>query len=49
VKVIAERGRIIIEPVEVIEYDIKTLVASLPKDYHPEEFDFGAVQGREVW
>jgi antitoxin MazE len=49
VKVIAERGRIIIEPVEVIEYDIKTLVASLPKDYRPKEFDFGAVQGREVW
>lgn len=49
VRVVAERGRIIIEPVEVFDYDIKTLVASLPEDYHPEEFDFGTVQGREVW
>lgn len=49
VKITAERGRIIIEPVEVIEYDIKTLVASLPENDRPEEVDFGSAQGREVW
>jgi antitoxin MazE len=49
VKITAERGKIIIEPVEVIEYDIKTLVASLPKNYRPQEIDFGSPQGREVW
>ncbi len=44
-------GKIIIQPVKKIHgrYDIKALVAKMPKDYKPREEDWGKPVGQEVW
>jgi antitoxin MazE len=43
------RGRIVIEPAEVIEYDLDTLVASIDADNSHGEVDLGGPVGREAW
>ncbi|ARW11912.1 transcriptional regulator [Acetobacter pasteurianus NBRC 3299] len=43
-----ESGRIVIEPVTVVEYDLADLLAGItPENIHPE-VDFGAPVGREL-
>ncbi len=44
-------GKIIIQPVKKIHgrYDIKALVAKMPKDYKPGEEAWGKPVGQEVW
>lgn len=43
-----ESGRIIIEPVTVVEYDLADLLAGItPENIHPE-VDFGAPVGHEL-
>ena len=32
-----------------VRYDINDLVRKMPKDYTPEETDWGAPAGKEVW
>ena len=51
VKVSGRKGRIIVEPVTKVRgrYDLRGLVAKMPKTYQPEEQDWGPPVGREVW
>ena len=51
VNVSIRKGRIIVEPVAKVRgrYDLKTLVAKMPKTYQPEEQDWGPHVGKEVW
>ena len=49
---VSVRGRkIIIEPVEKVrgKYDLKELVARMPKNYRVEEVEWGAPVGKEEW
>ena len=51
VNVSIRKGRIIVEPVAKVRgrYDLKALVAKMPKAYQPEEQDWGPPVGKEVW
>jgi antitoxin MazE len=51
VKVSVRRGQIIIEPVTKVRggYDLKKLVAKIPKNYRAEEMDWGHAVGKEAW
>ena len=51
VNVSVQKGRIIVEPVTRIRgrFDLKALVAKMPKDYQPGELDWGPPAGKEAW
>lgn len=51
VNVWIQKGRIIVEPVAKVRgrYDLKALVAKMPKAHQPEEQDWGPPVGKEVW
>jgi antitoxin MazE len=51
VNVTSQNGSLIIAPVRRVRgaVDLKDLVARIPKDYEPEELDWGPPVGREVW
>jgi antitoxin MazE len=51
VNISIKEGKIIIEPVKKRskKYHIKELVAKMPKDYKPEEVDWGSPAGKEEW
>ncbi len=51
VEISVQEGKIIIEPVKKIHgrYDIKELAAKMPKDYKPQEEDWGEPVGQEEW
>ena len=51
VNVSVRKGKIIVEPVTKVRgrYDLKTLIAQMPKKYEPEEQDWGTPVGKEVW
>jgi antitoxin MazE len=51
VKVTVRGGRIIVEPVVKVrgKYDLKKLVAKIPRNYRVEEFDRGGPVGKEAW
>lgn len=51
VNVSVRNGTIIVEPVNTVRgrYDLKKLVAAIPKNYRAREFDAGPPQGKEVW
>ena len=51
VDVTTRDGKIIISPVKHIrgKYNIRELLSSIPKDYNPEEVDWGKPVGKEVW
>ena len=51
VNVTTRDGNIIISPVKRIrgKYDIKELLSHVPKDYKPEEVNWGKPAGKEVW
>lgn len=44
-----EGGRIIIEPARAPSYDLDALLAQISPENLPEEVDFGAPVGGEVW
>ena len=51
VNVSVQNGRIIVEPVTRVRsrFDLKALVAKMPKDYRAEELDWGPPAGKEAW
>ncbi|HCW51689.1 MAG TPA: transcriptional regulator/antitoxin, MazE [Clostridiales bacterium] len=51
VHVTVRDGSIIITPVHRIRggLDLRELVRRIPKDYRPEELEWGGPVGREVW
>jgi antitoxin MazE len=51
VEITTRDGVIIISPIKRIrgKYDIKELLSNIPKDYMPEEVDWGKPVGKEVW
>lgn len=51
VMVSVRNGRIIIEPRTKARgrYELKELVAKIPKDYAVEEFEWGPTSGKEAW
>jgi antitoxin MazE len=44
-----EDGRVIIEPARIPLYDLDALLDRMTPDTFPEETDFGAPVGNEVW
>ena len=51
VDVSVKDGRIVVEPMSKVRgrYDLKDLLSRMPKDYQPEEVDWGPPSGKEVW
>ena len=51
VDISVQEGKIIIESINKVHgrYGIKELVAKMPKDYKPQEEDWGEPIGQEVW
>lgn len=49
VEVRAENGRIIIEPVAVPTYELQALLDAMTPETFPDDLDFGAPVGREIW
>jgi len=44
-----EAGKIIIEPITEVTYDLDQLLALMTPDTFPEDVDFGPPQGGELW
>lgn len=44
-----EDGRVVIEPVRMPVYDLDDLLAGMTSETFPEDVDFGAPAGKEVW
>ena len=44
-----EDGRIVIEPVAAPSYDLDALLKTMTPETFPEDLDFGAPQGQEIW
>ena len=44
-----ENGRIIIEPIRSPSYDLNDLLARMAPETFPDDIDFGAPVGDEVW
>lgn len=42
-----ENGRIVVEPIRPVEYDLATLIAGITDDNRHEEIDFGPPVGKE--
>lgn len=44
-------GALVVTPVRRVRggHDLRELVGRIPKDYKPEELDWGSPVGREVW
>jgi antitoxin MazE len=51
VEVLVQDGSIIVKPTTKVrgKYDLKELVAKMPKDYKPSEEDWGEPAGNEAW
>ena len=51
VEVLVQDGSIIVKPAVKVrgKYDLKELVAKMPKKYKPEEEDWGEPVGNEAW
>ncbi len=49
VRVVAEPGRLVIEPCSSVEYDLKKLVSEITPQNSHRETDFGLPVGKEVW
>lgn len=51
VEVAVRDGVLVVTPVHRVRggQDLKELVKRIPKDYKPEELDWGRPVGREVW
>ena len=44
-----DKGRILIEPVSTPVYDLDVLLAQMTPDNFPDDMDFGAPVGNEIW
>ncbi len=46
-----QRGKIVIKPTKINrkKYKLKDLLKKMPKNYSPEEINFGNATGREIW
>ena len=44
-----EDGRVVIEPIRVPVYDLDELLSTMTPDTFPDDVDFGAPIGKEVW
>ena len=44
-----EDGRVIIEPVQGVSYDLDALLTGMTPETFHDEVDFGAPVGKEVW
>lgn len=44
-----DKGRILIEPVSTPVYDLDALLAQMTPDNFPDDIDFGAPVGNEIW
>jgi antitoxin MazE len=44
-----DKGRIVIEPVSTPVYDLDALLAQITPDNFPDDMDFGAPVGSEIW
>ncbi len=44
-----EEGKIIIEPITPLTYDLDQLLALMTPDTFPEDVDFGPPRGGEIW
>jgi antitoxin MazE len=51
VEISVQKGVIILKPRSQVRgrYDLRKLLARMPKDYRPDEFDWGKPMGREIW
>ncbi len=51
VDISAKKGMIIIKPASKVKgkYNLKDLIDQLPKDYKPDEIDWGTPAGKEAW
>ena len=49
VELLSADGELRIVPIEEPYYDLDELLASVPDDYEPEEWDVGPAVGKEVW
>lgn len=49
VEVREEGGRIVIEPIRSLVYDLDELLDSMDPETFPEDFDFGPPVGGEAW
>ena len=51
VDVAVRDGALVVTPVRRVRggHDLRELVRRIPKDYRPEELDWGYPVGREVW
>lgn len=51
VDVEAREGRLVVTPLRRVRggHDLRELVSRIPKDYRPEELDWGPPVGREAW
>jgi len=51
VDVAVRDGALVVTPVRRVRggHDLRELVRRIPKDYRPEELDWGLPVGREVW
>ena len=51
VDVAVRDGALVVTPVRRVRggHDLRELVRRIPKDYKPEELDWGCPVGREVW
>ncbi len=49
VEVREEGGKIVIEPVRTPVYELDDLLAEMTPDTFPDDVDFGAPVGKEVW
>lgn len=49
VEVRESKGRIVIEPVQRVEYDLKDLLDDINADNLHKPIDFGAPLGKEIW
>ena len=49
VEIMLVEGQLRIVQVEEPYYDLDELLASVPDDYEPEEWDVGPAVGKEVW
>ena len=43
-----EKGRIIVEPIRTLDFDLAALVAGITDENRHEEIDFGRPVGKEV-
>jgi antitoxin MazE len=51
VEVMVRQGSLVVTPIRRVRggHDLRRLVRRIPKDYQPEEVDWGPPVGREVW